>query len=287
MPIEMMLRTRRSASWRASSSIVRMRRATSCRACSSTRASSASRAWACVIAATRSSSRSCCSTSCETRASRSASVVSRSPRRLSRAATSAASWSSCAARAPSRSSERATSRLRPLSCSSTSLRAASMCSLAATSASLRMASASRWALASSRSASARARSGGAAATAHVDDGERSPDGKSHKGQYCLEHGRSPRAGRRAPCGPVQSCLGQARRQVAEEGFPVAPPLESGSNGAWAPSRRVVVRELPARASRRRMNRMSVRPHGRAWDPSRAGCADRWDARRARAGRIGP
>ena len=29
MPIEMMLRTRRSASWRASSSIVRMRRATS------------------------------------------------------------------------------------------------------------------------------------------------------------------------------------------------------------------------------------------------------------------
>ena len=60
MPIEMMLRTRRSASWRASSSIVRMRRATSWRACSSTRASSASRACACVIAATRSSSRSCC-----------------------------------------------------------------------------------------------------------------------------------------------------------------------------------------------------------------------------------
>ena len=59
MPIEMMLRTRRSASWRASSSIVRMRRATSWRACSSTRASSASRACAWVIAATRSSSRSC------------------------------------------------------------------------------------------------------------------------------------------------------------------------------------------------------------------------------------
>ena len=81
MPIEMMLRTRRSASMRASSSIVRMRRATSWRACSSTRASSASRACVCVIAATRSSSRCCSSTSCPTRPSRSPSAASRSPRR--------------------------------------------------------------------------------------------------------------------------------------------------------------------------------------------------------------
>ena len=74
--------------------------------------------------------------------------------------------------------------------------------------------------------------------------------------------RSPRAGRRAPCGPVQSCLCEARRQVAGG-------MRSGRSRCGAGERRLGA-ESEGRGARAAgacvtsaNDRMSVQPHRRA------------------------
>ena len=196
---------------------LRMSLAMSWRASSSTRASSASRACACVIAATRSSSRSCCSTSCVD-----ASLALRQQRLAF--------------------TEAALAR-RDIGCELVELRRAGAepllgaGHLEAAALELLLDFAARRehvllggdlglladGLGFATGAGELAlglcagRVGGAAAAAHVDDGERSPDGKSHKGQYCLEHVVLPGpAGERraAPCSRASARhAGRSRRKA--------------------------------------------------------------------------
>ena len=89
MPIEMMLRTRRSDSWRASSSMMRMRRAMSWRERSSTSRRSSSLACVAVRPETRSSASSRAACSVSTAAMRAARLASCSANSCSRRSVSA------------------------------------------------------------------------------------------------------------------------------------------------------------------------------------------------------
>ena len=222
-----------------------MRRATSWRACSSTRASSASRACDWVIAATRSSSRSPCSTSCAIRA---LALAQRRSRSLSAAL--------AGGDVGGRLVELRRARAEPL-LGARDLEAAALellLDLAARREHVLLrgdlgllahgvglaAGAGQLALGLGAQRLRRA-----AAAAQHDGGERSPDDESHhKGQYCLEHVGLPGPPGGTPRGPVQSCRSGARRQSRGEAFRSL-PVGSGLRGAWAPNRRVVVRELPA------------------------------------------
>ena len=155
MPIEMMLRTRRSDSWRASSSMMRMRRAMSWRERSSTSRSSSSFACVAVRPETRSSasSRAACSVSTAAMARREARLLlGEAPARGARSRPRAARPG--LARADRRSSPFASSTRRSPSSRSTSVRIVTACSLAATSASLRIVCASRRASSSTLPAAA-------------------------------------------------------------------------------------------------------------------------------------